>query len=230
MTIIQVVAITTLVVVSVACSSHELKVTPPSAASATTPVSNNGSAKNETREQAIRKIDFANFTYPWLSEFVDPQNPKKDLTICSGELEPIRDDKNMVIEMGASLESVVYGDVTRDGQDDAMVVLSIRTGAQAMPRALYVYQPNDQGAKLLWTVGFGDRENGGLRKVYADNSNLVIERYSPKDSKGACCPIYFNRQSYEWKGGKFRETGKLEVLPNTEGHSSPVMPRFEARP
>jgi hypothetical protein len=196
----------------------------------TTLVNKNEGSTNEGKGQAIRKIDFANFTYPWIAELIDPLNPKKDLTIRLGHLEPIRDDKNEVIEMGASLESVVYGDVTGDGEEDAMVVLAIRTGAQAMPRVLYVYSPNNNGARLLWTESFGDRANGGLRKVDVENGQLLIERYNPKDSKGACCPIYFTRQIYEWKQGKFRQTGKAEMLPNTEGHSSPMMPRYQATP
>jgi hypothetical protein len=132
--------------------------------------------------------------------------------------------------MGASLESVVYGDVTNDGEEEAMVVLAIRTGSQAMPRALYVYSPDGNKTKLLWTETFGDRADGGLRKVDVMNGELVIERYNPKESKGACCPIYFTRQTYEWLRGRFRAIGKAEMLPNPEGNSSPVMPRYEATP
>ena len=76
-------------------------------------------------------------------------------------------------------------------------------------------------------VSFGDRANGGLRKVDAENGELVIERYSPKESRGACCPKYFTRHRYELQQGRFREKGTAEMLPNAEGHSSPVMPRYQ---
>jgi hypothetical protein len=135
---------------SFGCFSKGTQIGTPTAKS-TTSVNKNEGSTNEGRGQAIRKVDFANFTYPWIADLVDPLNPKKDLTIRSGQLEPIRDDKNVVIEMGASLENVVYGDVTGDGQEDAMVVLAIRTGGQAMPRVLYVYSQDNRETKLLWT-------------------------------------------------------------------------------
>jgi hypothetical protein len=190
----------------------------------------NASSNTQDKGGVIRKVDFANFTYPWIAEVTDPLNPKKELTLHSGNLEPVRDNRNQVVEMGASLEGVVHGDLTGDGKEDAVVVLAIRTGAQAMPRALYVYSADSDKTRLLWTSTFGDRADGGFRKVEITNGLLVIERYSPKESKGACCPIYFTRQSYEWTLGAFRPTGKPEVLPNRDGHSSPVMPRPQEPP
>lgn len=228
-TMLLVVITTVLSSGSLGCHSRGTQTKAPTPES-TIVVNKNEPSTKEERGQTIRNVDFANFTYPWIPELVDPLNPKKDLTIRSGHLEPVRNDKNEISEMGASLESVVYGDVTSDGEEDAMVVLAIRTGSQAMPRALYVYSPYDHGTRLLWTVGFGDRADGGLRKVDIENDQLLIERYNPEDSKGACCPIHFTREIYKWQQGKFWQTGKTEMLPNTEGHSSPVMRRYEATP
>lgn len=173
-----------------------------------------------TKRWDIHSIDFANFTFPWPRDLGDS---RKTFSLSSGELKPTRDDAGMVEEMGVKLRSVVYGDVTSDGAEDAIVVLGVLTGGSAIPHATYIYALEEEKPKLLWAISTGDRADGGLRRVYAEKGELVVERYSPVNSNGDCCPTLFTRIRYKWQDKEFQQTGKEETLPNSEGHSSPIM-------
>jgi hypothetical protein len=169
--------------------------------------------------EAVRRIDFSNFRFPWLRELGDP---KQSINLRNGELKPTFDQKGMVATTGVTLRSVAYGDVTGDGREEAFVVLSIVTGGSAIPHAVYIYTSKDGSATLLWAFATGDRADGGLRRVYAENGELVVERYSPVKSKGDCCPTLFARLRYEWQRTHFQQRGKEEILPNSENTGAPL--------
>ena len=174
--------------------------------------------------QPIRSFDFANFTYPWVSDLADP---KKSFTLNGGKLAATHDLKGMVDRMGMILESILYGDISGDGVEEAIVVLSIVTGGSAIPHVTYIFTLQGGKPKLLWAFSTGDRAEGGLRRVYVENDELVVERYSPVKSKGDCCPTFFTRARYAWQGKHSKQKGKEEVLPNPEGHASLVMTRYK---
>jgi hypothetical protein len=89
---------------------------------------------------------------------------------------------------------------------------------------------------LLWRFEDGDRADGGLRRIYAENGGLVVELYGKGKTVGGdlfaddgmtggdCCPTHFTRARYRWDGERFMLNGEPEVLPNPEGHGSPVLP------
>src|SRR5262245_30069795 len=128
--------------------------------------------------------------------------------------------------MGVHLSRVSYCDVTGDGQEEAIVVLSILTGGSAMPNCVYVYTWDQRRPKLLWAFDTGDRADGGLRRVKAENGRLLVELYGngkligkdsgadDKTNRGSCCPTLFTRAYYKWTGKGFRLVSKPKVLPN----------------
>lgn len=167
-----------------------------------------------TRTQGIRALDFANFTYPHdcLSDM------RVKFTLASGEF--AGSNKQPPMYMGY----ITYGDVTGDMEEEAFVTLGIDTeGGSAMPKCSYVFTLRDDRPQLLWSFYTGDRARGGLRNLYADNGDLVIERFSPTNSEGDCCPVLFTRTRYLWTGRKFDQKGKGELLPNPEKNATPVM-------
>lgn len=178
--------------------------------------------------QGIRSIDFTNFTFHWVGKLGDAS---KSFTLRKGKLDPTRNKTGMVEEMGVNLQSIAYGDATGDGVEDAMVVLSIVTGGSAIPHATYIFALENGKPKLLWALYTGDRADGGLRQVYAENGKLVIEQYSNPDPLGGecpACPTHFTRTRYAWKRNSFHQEGRKEVLPNPNpmAPASPIMPRY----
>jgi hypothetical protein len=175
--------------------------------------SNKTEAVISTADSPIRSIDFRNFTYPFTEGLIDPINPKRTFTLKNGELPETRNKQGLVDEMGIYLGNVIYGDVTNDNQEDAIVTISILTGGSATPQIVYVFTLENNRPKQLWAFSTGDRADKGLRKVYAENGQLVIELNSPIDSKGDCCPVFFTRSKYRWTGKNFQEVENQDKLP-----------------
>src|SRR5215213_9736513 len=98
--------------------------------------------------------------------------------------------------------------------------------SQVMVKRMLCYQP-----RLLWRFEDGDRADGGLRRIYAENGGLVVELYGKRADGtgkivgsdlfvedgmmgGDCCPSHFTRAHYKWNGKRFVLRGEPEVLPN----------------
>jgi hypothetical protein len=137
-----------------------------------------------------------------------------------------RDKQGFVDEMGVYLIGGSYGDVTGDGQEEAIVVLSILTGGSALPDCVYVYNWDQRRSKLLLAFDTGDRADGGLRRVKAENGYLLVELYGnrrilgkdlyaeDKTHRGARRPTFLTRARYKWTGNGFRLASRPKVLPN----------------
>src|SRR4029077_12407536 len=138
----------------------------------------------------IRSVDFNKVTYP---NFVAYDASKaKQITLKAGDGRP---------------SFINFGDITGDGAEEAMVVLSIENRGSAIPYDVYIFTMANGKPKVVWAFGAGDRADGGLRQLYADNGQLVIELFG-KDrviggnlyigDEGLCCPSSFTRTSYKW--------------------------------
>jgi hypothetical protein len=171
------------------------------------------SAFSQQPSSNIRSVDFANLTYPWTGDLTDPKNPKRTFTLKEGELPATRNARGLIDEMGVFLESVKYGDVTGDGVEEAIVSLSIQTGGSAIAGIIYIYTLRKNRPVLLWSRSTGDRADGGLHNVYAENGGLVVELNGPqRDGEGDCCAMRFTRRRYVWNGRRFRQTGRTETV------------------
>lgn len=119
-------------------------------------------------------------------------------------------DGNYTDKEGGVMEfsGVNYGDVTGDGNEEALVVLSIYTGGTVREDCVYIFTiENQKNRKLkkLWDFKTGDRADGGLRSIYSENGNLVIERYIDKDKLGACCPQFYNKETFKFDKKAFKK-------------------------
>jgi len=195
---------------------------------------NTDSPSSKPSTKSIRAVDFGNFSYPKTKGFHIPHSRKRFFRLKNGLLPETRDKQGFIVGMGVGLSKVSYGDVTGDGQEEAVVVLSFLTGGSSMPNCVYVYAWDHRRPKLLWAFNTGDRAHGGLRRVKAENRSLLVELYGDgkvvgkdfytidKTFRGACCPTLFTRARYKWTGNGFRLASKPKVLPNPEGHGSPI--------
>lgn len=165
-------------------------------------------------DSPIRKIDFNNFTYP-ANEGIG------DFTLENGEKKFVWGK-----ESGVHLGNIEYVDITGDGEEDAILVMSIQTGGSAIPNAIFIYTIRNNKTKLLWNFVTGDRADGGLKKIYAENGELIIELFGesklkngkwifsiPKEKDfGAARPAIYTRNRFKWNGRKFVKTKKPELF------------------
>lgn len=195
---------------SVAENKHVSSTVSPVQTSSKTPVS--------PSDSSIRKIDFSNFSYPWTEDFSNRH--EKFFTLKNGEIPFKRDG-----QMGISLGKIEYADVTGEGADEAILIISIQSGGTAIPNIVYVYTVENENPKILWSFDTGDRAQGGLKKVYAENGNLIVETFGsskfenekwnfkfPEKFAGYCCPTAYTEIRFKWNGKKFVVQGKPELF------------------
>jgi hypothetical protein len=129
-----------------------------------------------------------------------------------------------------------YGDATGDGADEAFVILKIVTAGTAIPQIVYVFEWKDEKPELVWYFRTGDRADGGLKNVYADAGELVVELYGQDryilgevetmkidgDEEQLCCPTHFTRTRYKWNGGGFRLQGKRLTFAIADQNAPPI--------
>ena len=142
--------------------------------------------------------------------------------------------------MPTGLLSVTYGGLTNDRTEEAIVILDVTVkGGSASPNIVYLYSFVDGSApKLLWAFSTGDRKDGGLRRVYAENGNLIVELYGKNKIIGTELylddgtqaetpfPYYYTRVRYAWNGSSFQRTGPVENISDPQDYGNPIMPVF----
>jgi len=183
--------------------------------------------RGKTTTSPLGQFDFRNFTFPlprgWQHQDGD------EITLLNGTLKPKFKDiqEEMSPEekaaaraerrIGMSYVTTKYIDANNDGQDDAVVVLKVETGGNAIPQLVYIYSWKDGKPELLWNFRTGDRADGGLKDVRAEGGEVVVELYGQDryllgqyetsritdDEEQLCCPTYFTRSFYKWNGRVF---------------------------
>jgi len=184
--------------------------------------------RGKTSHSPLVTVDFKNFTYPlprgWQHQDGD------EITLTNGNLQP--KFKNIEEEMtpeekaaaraerriGMSYVTTKYFDVDADGLDEAAVIVKVETGGSSIPQLVYVYTWKEDRPELIWNFRTGDRADGGLKDLRAENGELVIELYGQDrfllgqtetskitgDEEQLCCPLFFTRSFYKWNGRNFQ--------------------------
>ncbi|HZI88436.1 MAG TPA: hypothetical protein VFD48_16505 [Pyrinomonadaceae bacterium] len=184
-------------------------------------------APQSTSADSIRDVDFKNFTYPKL-----PTGKCATLSrvrVRDGKYGSLENFSPRVVPRAGcwqvSVAPVIYGDVTGDRREEAIVILYAEMGGTESSNDVFIYTLRNGRPVLLWKFWTGDRAEGGLLKLNAENGQLVVELagknkfigsdYFADDgtANGACCPTVITRSKYRWIRGAFRRRGRLEVLP-----------------
>jgi len=172
-------------------------------------------------DSPIRKVDFDNFSYP----FPDKPNGRKKIKLRDGEQPPTEFSKHGIPhDIGYGLSDVNYADLTGDGVEEAIVLMGLIHSGTSTAGYVYIYGMKKQRPQLLWSFEYGDRADGGLRNIYAEDGELIIELdgrnkiigtdlYADDGTdRGDCCPDAFTRTRYRWRQGKFQRQGAAEVV------------------
>jgi hypothetical protein len=166
--------------------------------------------------KSIRSLDFTRVTYPNFPVYTDDRGTVKRVTLQPGEAAP-------------SFTS--FGDITGDGEEEAVVVLGIQNRGSAISDYVYVFTLERGLPRIIWEFQTGDRADGGLRQVYAKDGELVVELFGKNRVVGGdlmlgdeplCCPSSFTRAYYRMVN-RVLKFQRSEVEPNPEKNANPVM-------
>jgi len=189
--------------------------------------------RNKTTLSPLGTFDFKNHTYELPRGWQNPDGTT-EIALVNGKVAPVEaaTSEDMDPEtkaavkaerrIGMSYVTTKYFDITGDGQDEALVILKIETAGSAIPQLVYVFTWKDGKPELIWPFRTGDRADGGLKDLRAENGELVVELYGRDrfilgqtetgkitgDEEQLCCPTNFTRTRYKWNGKNFLMQGK----------------------
>ncbi|KXK07175.1 MAG: hypothetical protein UZ17_ACD001000137 [Acidobacteria bacterium OLB17] len=208
------------------------------------------SDRNTTTTSPLGTFDFKNHTYELPRGWQNPDGTA-ELTLVDGKVAPVeattRDDMDPAEKaavkaerrIGMSYVATKYFDLTGDGVDEALVVLKIETAGSAIPQVVYVFTWKDGKPELIWPFRTGDRSDGGLKNLYPENGELVVELFGKDrfllgqtetgkitgDEEQLCCPTHFTRTRYKWNGKNFLMQGKRLTF-SIEDPNAPPLENF----
>lgn len=164
-------------------------------------------ATAETKQKSvdagdIRSVDFANFSYDLRGTACDGTLGSSTIKVRNGEFGDWSDEA-----FGVRTEDTIYGDLTGDGHNEAIVII-VCGGMHALEQPL-VYTMKSNDVRLLTTLEIGDRAFGGLvdKGLKIQDGLLTVERMQ---GKAACCPEYIEKKTYRWNGKSLVQVGKIE--------------------
>jgi len=205
--------------------------------------------RDKTTTSPIGSFDFKNYTYEMPRGWQNPDGTT-EITLTNGKVtpvqgKPITDDMSNEAKVeektrrriGLSYVTTKYMDLTGDGDDEAVVILKIETGGSAVPQLAYVFSWTAGKPELIWPIRTGDRADGGLKDIRAENGQMVLELYGQDrfilgqtetgkitdDREQLCCPTYFTRSSYKWNGKNFLLQGKRLTFSVADPHAPPQL-------
>jgi hypothetical protein len=184
--------------------------------------------KNAATNSPIGKFDFKNYTYPLPRGWQDAD--AKDVVLENGSRRRSEE------RIGLSYVITKFGDATGDGVDEAFVILKIETAGSAIPQIVYVFTMKDENPALIWHFRTGDRADGGLKNIYAENGEIHVELFGQDrfilgevetskitgDEEQLCCPTFFSRTRYKWNGKDFLMQGKRLTFSMEDKNALPV--------
>jgi hypothetical protein len=164
----------------------------------------------------IRKIDFKNFTYPWLDphgwpihmQWISP-TLKSTIRLVNGRWEqPGESDKSENQGFaGLTLEDINYARFTSESES-AIVVLRYDSGGPPYSYWVYIYGTANGAPHLMGFFNAGDRGHNGLYRVFEKDHLLNVELFDPDLKEGECCSTGYIAHEYRWNGSEFEEAGK----------------------
>ena len=159
----------------------------------------------------ISDVDFKNFNYAWDASLIAVPSawkwlegePRSTLRVVGGRHDFSPDEPGGYVMVW----SVTYGDLNRDGRDEAAVDLIYGTGGTANWHYLYVFRLANGSPKLLARLQSGSRADGGLVKAAIKQNTLILDFADSKRRVGDCCSEGYVRVRYRWQSGRFVEVG-----------------------
>jgi hypothetical protein len=128
----------------------------------------------------IRSVDFKNFSFDWYPRWADTPSMGRNIVLRDGSMDTgfsYGKEPRKFYLMDA--EPISYGDLTGDGNDEAVLAVGVITSGTARAGVVFVYTMSRGKPRRLLAVETGDRWDHGYHSASIRNGELIIERYKP---------------------------------------------------
>ena len=153
----------------------------------------------------IHSVDFRHFVYyPSCADF-ESEEAKVPIQVSGGRFEGKAgtDREGMFFDA----QEILYGDLTGDGRDEAVVRTLCSTGGTGKFDEGFVYGLKDGKPVLLGRIPGGDRATGGVRCMRFERGALQVERIG--NDTGAARGIDFvDIETWKVQEGRLIESGE----------------------
>jgi hypothetical protein len=172
---------------------------------------------------SVRTIDWANRTY---------ESGDGTFTVKDGEASFAFDengnevppdfepsDPDAFVERGYfNVAPPIYGDVTGDGVEEALIIHTYNGGGTGQFDGIDVYAMKDGQPVVIGGIPGGDRGDGGLSDATVEAGVVHVNRMMSMDGDGACCPSKLQQEVWKWNGTAFVEDeGARKLIDMPEG-------------
>lgn len=171
-----------LVVLSVGCGAH-------TGAAATATAKRPGHLRKHT---SVRDVPWMNRAY----DFGDGQTHQ----FVRGRYSELDETGNCVVCQ--VVLAVSFGDVDRNGSEDAIVLTNTNLGGAGHLTRAFVFQLVDGAPTIMAEIEGGDRGEGGLESVSVEAGLVVVRRFNSLPADGACCPSQVLVETWRWQEGR----------------------------
>jgi hypothetical protein len=163
----------------------------------------------------IHSVDFRNFDYPEI-----PGEVNAPIHLVNGHRNIVFDKNGPSSGPGnveAGLESIHYGYWGTSQIEVAVVVVWVSGGGSGVSQEIFVYSKVNSQLRLIWSFDEGgERAAGGIRNVYFEHSNLVVEINEQGPDDPRCCASHFTQRFFSRTGNKIRELRAQKGIPVTK--------------
>ncbi len=153
----------------------------------------------------LHRTDFRNFTYqPSCADF-ESAEAKVPVRVEAGRF--YGKEGTPTEGVFFEVQEILYGDLTGDGKDEAVVRTLCNTGGTGQFNEGFVYGMRDGKPALLGRVPGGDRASGGVRCLRVENGALTVERLG-NDTGAAQGVDWIDSETWRLRNGRLEEAGK----------------------
>ncbi|MEK6406494.1 MAG: hypothetical protein AABN34_05980 [Acidobacteriota bacterium] len=151
----------------------------------------------------IHRVDFRNFTYRPSCLEGDTPGKSEAVKVTNGSFSRSDPDNALNFE----IRRIDYGDLTRDGRDEAVVLTTCNTGGTGQFSEGFVYGMQNGKPALLARLGGGDRANGTIRCVRVESELVKVERLGTLTGR-AIGVDFIETTAYRLSGHRLAKTGR----------------------
>ena len=146
-------------------------------------------------ERGIRRVDFRNYTYR-------PTCVRHKVRVSNGEHVTDRAGRRLWFAVTA----IIYGDLTADGVEEAVVVTQCSTGGSGTFSEATIYGLRNNRPVEIATIRGGDRSYGGIHEAGIADGLVAVTRN--RSSTCAICTDYLEVSKFRVARGRL-----VEVFP-----------------